>query len=130
MATDFAEKASQRQWNEFCVRLFILNSSTTDTTNSNFQTVMGLAADDSQLKVDALKVLNQYLADRTTLGGTKLTENDKAMFKILYQQYASMTYAEKEQFINVSRWIAFLQNEPEILDGRSKIPFSRIQLYK
>lgn len=91
---------------------------------------MGLAADDSQPKVDALKVLNQYLADRTTLGGTKLTADDKAMFNVLYQQYASMTYAEKEQFINVSRWIAFLQNHPEVLDGRSKITFSRIQLYK
>ena len=90
---------------------------------------MGLKVDDEQPKYEALKVINQALADRTTLGGTRITEADKMMFGVLYNPYTSLTYAEKENYIHLSRWFAHLQNNKEFIGNRPKINFSRSRLY-
>merc|ERR1712241_113517 len=94
-----------------------------------FQRVMGLKVDDEQPKDEALKVINQALADRTTLGGTRITEADKMMFGILYNTYTLLTYAEKENYIHLSRWFSNLQSNKELIANRPKIIFSRNRLY-
>lgn len=91
---------------------------------------MGLCADESQPKIEALKVLNEYLVDRTTLGGTKVTEADKLIFDSLHSSYSTLTFSEKEAYIHLSRWFAYLQDLDEVSQNRQKIVFSRTQLYK
>ena len=90
---------------------------------------MGLNSKDSQPKHEALKVVNQYLADRTTLAGSRVSEADKMMFDVLYNTYSSLTYADKETYIHLSRWFAFLQSIEEISQNRPKVLFSRNLLY-
>ena len=90
---------------------------------------MGLKADDDQPKHDALKVINQVLSDRTTLGGTRTTDADKMMFELLYNAYKTLTYAEKENYIHLSRWFCYLQTTDDIIGKRPRIIFSRNRLY-
>ena len=91
---------------------------------------MGLNANDETAKVEAFKIINEFLSDRTTLGGNRITEADRDMFEAIFKSYSTLTYADKEAFLNVSRWISFLQSDEEILGSRSKILFSRSRLYK
>jgi glutathione S-transferase len=91
---------------------------------------MGIKAEDDQPKHEALKVINQALSDRTTLGGTRITEADKLMFGLLFKTYTSLTYAEKEFYIHLSRWFSYLQTINEFIGNREKIVFSRNRLYK
>ena len=91
---------------------------------------MGMKVDDEQPRHEALTVINKALADRTTLGGTRITEADKMMFGILYNTYTLLTYAEKENYIHLSRWFAHLQTINEFIGNRPKIIFSRNRLYK
>ena len=91
---------------------------------------MGIKAEDDQPKHEALKVINQALSDRTTLGGTRITEADKLMFELLFKTYTSLTYAEKENYIHLSRWFSYLQTIHEFIGNREKIVFSRNRLYK
>ena len=88
---------------------------------------MGLKADDDQPKHDALKIINQVLSDRTTLGGTRTTDADKMMFELLYNTYKTLTYAEKETYIHLSRFMCYMQNDN--IGRRPKIIFSRNRLY-
>ena len=94
---------------------------------------MGLDSNDLNVayKTDALKVVNQYLEDRTTLsaGGSRLTESDRVMFHCLHTTYQNMTYAEKEKYINLSRWVSYVQCQPDIRGTRNKLNFSRNLLY-
>lgn len=80
-------------------------------------------------KVEGLKVMDQYLHDRTTLGGTRITEADKMMFDSIFATYKGMTFAEKERFLHVSRWFAFLQAQDEVRGNRPKLLFSKNRLY-
>merc|ERR1711983_13882 len=86
-----ADRASLKQWKDF-------------------QIVMGLNANDETAKVEAFKIINEFLSDRTTLGGNRITEADRDMFEAIFKSYSTLTYADKEAFLNVSRWICFLQN--------------------
>lgn len=90
---------------------------------------MVLDSNDDHVKSEAFKVLNDYLCDRTTLGGTRITEADKIMFESIFKSYATLSYAEKETFLNLSRWISYLQSDDEIIANRSRIQFSRNRLY-
>ena len=91
---------------------------------------MGIKAEDDQPKHEALKVINQALSDRTTLGGSRLTEADKLMFGLLHKTFTSLNYAEKETYIHLSRWFSYLQNHSEIVGNRERIIFSRNRLYE
>ena len=94
-----------------------------------FKAVMGLDLREEKVNHEALKVVNQFLADRTTLGGTHITEADKLLFNWLYQSVASLTLAEKENYVHLSRYFDYLQNQRDFLGSREKISFSKIPLY-
>ena len=94
-----------------------------------FKAVMGLDLREEKVNHEALKVVNQFLADRTTLGGTHITEADKLLFNWLYQSVASLTLAEKENCVHLSRYFDYLQNQRDFLGSREKISFSKIPLY-
>ena len=90
---------------------------------------MGLDEKDDKVNHEALKVLNLFLSDRTTLGGTKITEADKLVFDCLYQSVSSLTFAEKEHYVHFSRWFDYLQNQSDCLGSKDKICFSKMTLY-
>lgn len=96
-----------------------------------FQIVMGLDSNELDEKTlnEALKIVNQYLCDRTTLSGSHVTESDKLIFNSLYGQVQSMTYSEKEKYLNLSRWFSYVQTVSEVRGNRPKISFSRNMLY-
>ena len=94
-----------------------------------FKAVMGLDLREEKVNHEALKVVNQFLADRTTLGGTHITEADKLLFNWLYQSVASLTLSEKENYVHLSRYFDYLQNQRDFLENREKISFSKVPLY-
>ena len=91
--------------------------------------VMGLDGREEKANHEALKVLNHFLADRTTLGGTHITEADKLIFDCLYPSVSSLTFAEKENYVHLSRYFAYIQNLSDYLGCREKICFSKMTLY-
>ena len=115
---------------------------------------MGLDSSESDEKTlnEALKIINLYLNDRTTLryvktkcsfheffkffkhvfysfSGSHVTESDKLIFNSLHGQVQSMTYSEKEKYLNLSRWFSYVQTFSEVRGNRPKISFSRNMLY-
>ena len=94
------------------------------------QNVMGLDPQDEHANIDVFRKMNVFLEDRTTLAGTKISQADTMMFECLYKSLATLTYAEKEKFIHLSRWFSYLQSLSDVSSGsRPRIPFSKVQLY-
>ena len=91
---------------------------------------MGLDPQDEHANIDVFRKMNVFLEDRTTLAGTKISQADTMMFECLYKSLATLTYAEKEKFIHLSRWFSYLQSLSDVTSGsRPRIPFSKVQLY-
>ena len=93
------------------------------------QMVMGLDGREEKANHEALKVVNHFLSDRTTLGGTHISQADKLVFDCLYQSMSSLSFAEKENYVHLSRYFLYLQNLSDFLGGREKICFSKMTLY-
>jgi glutathione S-transferase len=83
----------------------------------------------SSSKTEALKVMNQFLQDRTTLSGTRQTGSDILMFDLLHNTMAVMTFADKEKYLNVSRWFDYLQTLDKVRQDKCPVIFSHNQLY-
>nr|XP_018896917.1 PREDICTED: eukaryotic translation elongation factor 1 epsilon-1 isoform X1 [Bemisia tabaci] len=94
-----------------------------------YAVTQGVHADDSTSSSQVLKEVNKALADQSYIAANYLTVADLFLFYVLHPIVASMTFYEKEKYINLSRWFDHLQLEPNIRQTRPLVTFSRTLLY-
>ncbi|XP_039277178.1 eukaryotic translation elongation factor 1 epsilon-1 isoform X2 [Nilaparvata lugens] len=76
-----------------------------------------------------LKELNNCLSRRTYIASNRKTVADIVIFFSLWNVIASLTFQEKEKYLNLSRWFNNIQNDEKIVDMCKQITFSRTLLY-
>uniref|UniRef100_T2MI91 Eukaryotic translation elongation factor 1 epsilon-1 n=1 Tax=Hydra vulgaris TaxID=6087 RepID=T2MI91_HYDVU len=86
------------------------------------------SADSFQLR-SALKDLNKHLESRAYIAGYKLTLADIFLYIYIHKEYKSVSFAEKENFMNVSRWFNQVQHIPHLQQKLQNVLFHRTKLY-
>ncbi|RZF44632.1 hypothetical protein LSTR_LSTR000584 [Laodelphax striatellus] len=105
------EKAQIQQWVEY-ISMF----------NDQLQT--------AAVSQNILKEVNNCLSRRTYIAGTfRKTVADVVLFFALWNVIASLTFQEKEKYLNLSRWFNNMQRDERIADICKQITFSRTLLY-
>ncbi|KAG5674003.1 hypothetical protein PVAND_003996 [Polypedilum vanderplanki] len=79
-------------------------------------------------KYAACLELNEYLETRSYLIGQSLSLADLVVFYALNDIMVQLSPLEKENYLNLSRWYDYLQNQPPILQTGKVINFSTIHL--
>ncbi|CAL1536029.1 unnamed protein product, partial [Lymnaea stagnalis] len=64
------------------------------------------AAQDSELQKVVLKELNQYLKDKVYFVAQQLTLADILVYHSIYDIFKTLTFLDKEKYINLSRWFS------------------------
>ncbi|KAJ8925320.1 hypothetical protein NQ315_009150 [Exocentrus adspersus] len=104
-STDPLEKAEIQQWLEYGI-------------------VYAVHIDESQNLKGILSDLNDILAIKTYLVSYKLTVADVLLYYILLNAVASMSYLDKQKYMNVSRWFDNLQQESCVRQNNQIVDFS------
>lgn len=81
-------------------------------------------------KQRVLKELNSYLADRTYFVGCSETLADVVLYCALYKTMSSLSFQEKEQYMHLSRWFNYVQQQGELRQKNAVIYFCRMPLYE
>ncbi|XP_043276788.1 eukaryotic translation elongation factor 1 epsilon-1 [Venturia canescens] len=76
-----------------------------------------------------LKELNGVLQKNTYICGTNLTIADIVFFHTLHPTMNNLTYQEKAQYINVSRWFDNVQQNENLRQKLNLIDFNLMYLY-
>ncbi|KAF5270862.1 hypothetical protein FQA39_LY08307 [Lamprigera yunnana] len=93
-----------RQWLEYCI-LYVARASK------------------SQSIEQILMELNEFLITKTYLVSSNINVADVAMFYMIYQIMANLTYIDKEKYINVSRWFDNMQQNNLVRQKNSLVDF-------
>jgi hypothetical protein len=75
-----------------------------------------------------LKKLDSALTN-TFFAGNSLTVSDVLFYYTLYRTFENLTFEQKEKYPNLSRWLALIQEDAHLRQGRPRIPFIRTPLY-
>ncbi|CAG7834285.1 unnamed protein product [Allacma fusca] len=75
-----------------------------------------------------LKELDSSLTN-TFFAGNSLTLSDVLFYYTLYRTYENLTFEQKEKYPNLSRWLALVQEDAQLRQGRPRIHFIRTPLY-
>lgn len=87
-----------------------------------------VSASQSAAKDSRLKELDAYLTSRVFVVGHSLSVADVFYYVCLHDRVSSMTFVEKEKYLNLTRWFSCLQNQfQEFLS--SDVIFTRSLLY-
>ncbi|XP_069127170.1 eukaryotic translation elongation factor 1 epsilon-1-like [Argopecten irradians] len=105
------EKAAIDQWLEYRVTRIDRSTLDKDVTNN-------------------LRELNQYLTDKVYVMGNSLTLADILLYNGLVRVMGSLSFYEKESFMNLSRWFDNIQHQTAIRQSLELVHFQRNQLYR
>ncbi|XP_057312659.1 eukaryotic translation elongation factor 1 epsilon-1-like [Hydractinia symbiolongicarpus] len=103
------EQAEVDQWLDFCQ--------------------CNLTGGDSLQTKSICKNLNAYLSDKTYFVNDTLTLADIMMCSYLRKEMVSLTCAEREELINLTRWYNQMQSLPGLLQKSKPILIQRTLLY-
>ncbi|GLV40662.1 aaRS-interacting multifunctional protein 3 [Carabus blaptoides fortunei] len=105
LGSNSEEEAEVRQWLEYCM------------TYATYST-------HSQI----LQELNDILATRTYFVGNSLTMADVAVYYSLQSAMERLSYLEKEQYLNLSRWYDHIQQNNDVRNNKQLIDFNTLFL--
>ncbi|KAH3867416.1 eukaryotic translation elongation factor 1 epsilon-1-like [Dreissena polymorpha] len=76
-----------------------------------------------------LQDLNSYLIDKVYFLNHQLSIIDLALYYGLHNTLASLTFFEKQKYINLSRWFDNIQQDQSIRQSFQRVQFSKTKLY-
>ncbi|XP_075216834.1 aaRS-interacting multifunctional protein 3 [Lycorma delicatula] len=84
----------------------------------------------SSVTHQVLKELNGVLSRQSYLVKNYKTVADIVLFYVLWNVVSVLSFQEKEQYLNVSRWFNTLQQDNKLRQSKPLICFSRTLLYQ
>ncbi|KAK0092383.1 hypothetical protein PV326_001573 [Microctonus aethiopoides] len=76
-----------------------------------------------------LKELNMSLRDNTFITGTSKTVADVVIYYALHSIMNELTHQEKAEYVNISRWFDYIQQEEKLRKNLNLINFELVHLY-
>ncbi|XP_076030633.1 aaRS-interacting multifunctional protein 3 [Oratosquilla oratoria] len=77
-----------------------------------------------------LQYINEELCNKVYLCGFKVTVADIIIFLALHPFAVRWTAQQKEEYINISRWMDLMQQDPKLRTSHTSLVFSRTLLYQ